>query len=504
MPQQAGPARIASHVENISDFDDLEEAIEGEENQQKSTPSQPSVINSPAGLVKLVPRRESSEGDSSIDSSSEFSNSEDEVTSSSSESIADNNALNNCPSRMASEGVSDLPAQAIQRLCDQLKDAVHFSEPTLVKPAIFHGYENENLDRWLQRFALYLATKRLRDDSPQAAIQFALHLSGPAESFYYNLPSVVQGSYTDQRDALKERFAPAHRSLRLRQALSVRRQGATETIETFLAHLNEKFSCLDLRDEDTLSYLVQGLRPDIQAEVLKKEPKTYAEAEDAARLLYSIQQALSQRREEDITRLVQQTASLSSPSAGLATANASADNIKLIEQTSCPERRNLASRVTPQQPQQSYRPNYSPNSNYNQPRDNYRNNSQTNQREQRLAVLDDDLYEEEFVGHLPPSDPEQIYFARRSTPLHRENNVISAIKPSRRQRMVRCPTNLHAKVATQHAVMSPSNQKSIQAKPAATVATEKFPAPKDNQGTPEPVTGQVRYFRYLCGIQASI
>ena len=591
-PQQAGPARIALQVENISDSDDLEEPREGEENQQKSTPSQPPVINSPADLVKLVHRRESSDGDSSSDSSSEFSVSEEEVTSSSSETPEDSNALNNCASRMATGGVSDLPAQAIQRLCEQLKDAVHSSEPTPVKPAIFHGYENENVDRWLQRFALYLATKRLRDDSPQAAIQLALHLSGPAESFYYNLPSVIQGSYTDLRDALKERFAPAHRSLRLRQALSVRRQGATETIEKFLADLNEKFSCLDLRDEDKLSYLVQGLRPDIQAEVLKKEPKTYAEAEDAARLLYSIQQALSQRREEDITRLVQQTASLSSPSASLITANTTADSRKLIEQnsavlaniealseklgmspgtrttniaalddrnsddqrnlfetvekmedklinliqdldrrvdaritglarrqqatrsdpprertrdgrpvcftcgrvghlqTSCPERRNLASRVTPQQPQQSPRPNYSLNSNYNQPRDNYRNYSQTNRREQRLAVLDDDLYDEEFVGHLTPSNSEQMYFARRSTPLHRENNVISAIKPSRRQRMVRCPTNLHEKVATQHAVMSPSNRKPQQAKPSATVASERFPALNNNQATPEPVTDQ--------------
>ena len=589
-PQQAGPARIALEVENISDSDDLEEPREGEENQQKSTPPQPPVINSPADLVKLVHRRESSDGDSSSDSSSEFSVSEEEVTSSSSETPEDSNALNNCASRMATGGVSDLPAQAIQRLCEQLKDAVHSSEPTPVKPAIFHGYENENVDRWLQRFALYLATKRLRDDSPQAAIQLALHLSGPAESFYYNLPSVIQGSYTDLRDALKERFAPAHRSLRLRQALSVRRQGATETIEKFLADLNEKFSCLDLRDEDKLSYLVQGLRPDIQAEVLKKEPKTYAEAEDAARLLYSIQQALSQRREEDITRLVQQTASLSSPSASLIPTNTTADSRKLIGQnnaalakiealseklgifpatrttniaaiddytsvdqrnlletvekmedklinliqdldrrvdaritglarrqqatrsdpprertrdgrpvcftcgrvghlqTSCPERRNVASRVTPQQPQQSPRPNYSLNPNYNQPRDNYRNYSQTNRREQRLAVLDDDLSDEEFVGHLAPSNPEQMYFARRSTPLHRENNVISAIKPSRRQRMVRCPTNLHEKVATQHAVMSPSNRKPQPAKPSATVASEKFPAPNNNQATPEPVT----------------
>ena len=61
----------------------------------------------------------------------------------------------------------------------------------------------------------------------------------------------------------------------------------------------------NLRDEDKLSYLIQGLRSDIQADVLKKEPKTYAEAEDAARLIYSIQQSLTQRREEDISPIVQ-------------------------------------------------------------------------------------------------------------------------------------------------------------------------------------------------------
>lgn len=64
---------------------------------------------------------------------------------------------------------------------------------------------------------------------------------------------------------------------------------------------------VNLRDEDKLSYLIQELRGDIQAEVLKKEPKTYAEAEDTARLIYSIQQSLFQRREEDISRIVHQS-----------------------------------------------------------------------------------------------------------------------------------------------------------------------------------------------------
>ncbi|XP_078372995.1 uncharacterized protein LOC144656625 [Oculina patagonica] len=215
---------------------------------------------------------------------------------------------------MDSDDMTDLQRQMVNlqhQMCRQLEAAQAslqiptVAESTVAKPTPFHGRENENVDRWLQRFALYLANRKIHPDSDQAAVQLALHLSGPAESFYYNLSNTVQASYDALKEALKERFSPAHRHLRLRQALSTRRQGPNESIENFLADLNEKFSCLDLRDEDKLSYLIQGLRADIQADVLKKEPKTYAAAEDTARLIYSIQQSLQQRREEDISRLVQ-------------------------------------------------------------------------------------------------------------------------------------------------------------------------------------------------------
>ena len=160
----------------------------------------------------------------------------------------------------------------------------HVTESIVVKPSLFHGLENENVDRWLQRFSLYLANGKKSSSSDQAAVKLALHLSGPAETFSHNLPSSVQASYTLLRDALKERFSP-HRHLRNRQELSKRRQGPSESMETYLADLNEKFICLDLRDQDKMCYLIQGLRADIQAEVLKKEPKTYTEEEGTARLI---------------------------------------------------------------------------------------------------------------------------------------------------------------------------------------------------------------------------
>ena len=314
---QFSPFYIEHSKEESSDSDIDDKPEQSPNRRGNAIQLPPLVINSPADLIKLVPRRSFPERDHLTEDSFESSASEDEArnqatsqfTTVNEDRVKTKSTWSTQP--MASSELTDFQTQMLElqkQMCDQIKDQVVLPEPTLIKPTIFHGYENENVDRWLQRFALYLANKRIHETSKQAAIQLALHLSGPAESFYYNLSSTVQGSYVELRKALQERFAPAHRSLRLRQALSNRRQGPQEPIEKFLADLNEKFSCLNLRDEDKLSYLIQGLRADIQAEVLKKEPKTYAEAEDTARLIYSIQQSLIQPREEDISRIVHQSA----------------------------------------------------------------------------------------------------------------------------------------------------------------------------------------------------
>ena len=205
-----------------------------------------------------------------------------------------------------------------QQMCRQFQTAMEGAtvpEPALAKPTLFHGYENENVDRWLQRFKLYLTGQQKSQSRKRSSSHpISSNLHGPAESYYYNLPSNVQSSFRCLSNALKERFSPAHRSLRLRQELSVRRQDSNESIEKYLADLNDKFSCHNLRDEDKLSYLTQGLRPDIQAEVLEKEPMIYAATEDRGRLIYSILQSLPQRIKDDISRIVLQERLSRSPS----------------------------------------------------------------------------------------------------------------------------------------------------------------------------------------------
>ena len=51
---------------------------------------------------------------------------------------------------MASSELTDFQTQMLElqkQMCDQIKDQVVLPEPTLIKPTIFHGYENENVDR---------------------------------------------------------------------------------------------------------------------------------------------------------------------------------------------------------------------------------------------------------------------------------------------------------------------------------------------------------------------
>ena len=150
-----------------------------------------------------------------------------------------------------------------------------------------------------------LPTEKYRPQVTRQLKNWLFTFLGQQKHIIYNLLSLVKASYTLLRDALKERFSPAHPHLRNRQELSKRRQGPSESTETYLADLNEKFNCLDLRFGDKICYLIQGLHADIQAEVLKKEPKTYNEAEKTARLIYSIEQSTLQRKEEDVSRIVQ-------------------------------------------------------------------------------------------------------------------------------------------------------------------------------------------------------
>ena len=55
------------------------------------------------------------------------------------------------------------------------------------KPIPFHGFESENINRWLDKVEHYLNLRRIRTGSPIALAELLLNLARPAEDFYYSL-----------------------------------------------------------------------------------------------------------------------------------------------------------------------------------------------------------------------------------------------------------------------------------------------------------------------------
>ena len=61
------------------------------------------------------------------------------------------------------------------------------------RPPVFHGYDSEDVSRWLNKFESYLKLRRINPASPTALAELELNLAGPAEDFYYSLPADQRG-----------------------------------------------------------------------------------------------------------------------------------------------------------------------------------------------------------------------------------------------------------------------------------------------------------------------
>lgn len=76
-----------------------------------------------------------------------------------------------------------------------------------IKPTLFHGYGNENLEPWMEKFGLHLESRRIKTDSKAALAELALHLAGPAESFFRSLAVSDKDDFEKLYVMLREGFS---------------------------------------------------------------------------------------------------------------------------------------------------------------------------------------------------------------------------------------------------------------------------------------------------------
>lgn len=305
------------------------------------------VTTSPADIYKHFPRRVTENSDSSSEetSSSSSSESDDQRSDSNEESLhtATKNK-ENISAVDASLNTDNMQAQVLEELQAQvasLKDqlesqqerqrdfqrhTVNAFEPTPIpdtassqRPAAFHGFDSEDINRWLDKVENYLKLRRINTDSPTALAELILLLAGPAEDFYYSLTEDKKDSFAELRDALRERFANENQHWILWQAVSTRQQGTVESLDTYLNDLSSKFRRLNIADADKMRYFVQGLRPEIRETVLLKQPKTFQEAEEMARLACAVKKTMNSSSINMAAQLSNRSQTLSTLAAGTST-----------------------------------------------------------------------------------------------------------------------------------------------------------------------------------------
>ena len=363
----------------------------------------------------------------------------------------------------------------------------------------FRGYETDDINRWFEKLELQLEAKGIRTIDSVAISQVVNNLSGPAETFMFELPSHERKDYTSLKQALQRRYSTKDRTWVRRQRLVSRKQGQHEPLSDYINEMHELFGGLDMGEAEKVTYFTEGLHQSLKVKVLERMPETLFEAEEIARTVDSISRRVNQpsndvNLEKMVQSLLLQNAELTTslgklnnPAGPTVKAPSTRNVVSLdgppavavlndslqgnggnsdalrneirrlgemfqklsremdarfrgiarrtqaprVEQTrertrdgrptcftcgrtghlqiSCPERRNPGYRSQIQPQQGTQRPNYSENPRYNQPRENYQSFPQQNRRDQRLAVLDEDWYDDEFVAQFRQGRSEQAY-----------------------------------------------------------------------------------------------
>ena len=181
----------------------------------------------------------------------------------------------------------------------------------------YRGYENEDINRWFEKLELQLEAKGIRTADPVAILQVVNNLSGPAETFLFELPSRDREDYASLKQALKRRYSTKDRAWVRRQRLVSRKQGQHEPLSDYINEMHELFSGLEMGETEKVTYFTEGLRHYLKVKVLERMPETLFEAEEIARTVDSISRRVSRSSNEEslekvVTALLAQSQSKSS------------------------------------------------------------------------------------------------------------------------------------------------------------------------------------------------
>ena len=145
---------------------------------------------------------------------------------------------------------------------------------------------------WLEKSENQFKSCGCKLDSTCLAANLACNLTGLAETFYFSLEPETRNDFDLLSTALKSRFFSDDLKWLLRQLLTSRQHGFSESLDSYINFIDSTYRRLGVSQVDQFYYFVNGLRADIKREVLMGQPKDYLTAVNLARHTESVDRTI--------------------------------------------------------------------------------------------------------------------------------------------------------------------------------------------------------------------
>ena len=186
---------------------------------------------------------------------------------------------------------------AFAKTFEKSHTAMPISGSNNIKFPTFSGNASADVNSFLRQFNLTAAFYKL--NSFQKADMLPLLLTGNA-NVWFSTSALSSATFEQLSDALKKQFHTESDVWLLRQQLLNKKQAPNETVAQFASEIRKLCQRLNVPTEESVNYLLNGLKPELKNYVILHRPKTFAEAETHAKLREALPEAKPKDRTDEI------------------------------------------------------------------------------------------------------------------------------------------------------------------------------------------------------------
>ncbi|XP_028417213.1 uncharacterized protein LOC114541496 [Dendronephthya gigantea] len=156
------------------------------------------------------------------------------------------------------------------------------SSSSFFRPKSFSGFSYEDITDFIERFERYSKFYNWTNAKKLSALM--LLFEGPALAWLHTVPDETRNNYASLITALRQRFASPNEEFLQRQQLNDRKQGKSESLNSYTEDIIRRCSRLGLNDTNRMNCFISGLNDELKSHVILNRPTTFEEAESLARL----------------------------------------------------------------------------------------------------------------------------------------------------------------------------------------------------------------------------